>query len=127
MSYFLFPISSQKSLFGITALLCLTELALAVDFLVHIKNSFILPFPFMKEHLDYSAGSGRSTHFQSRRQPKRRPNTRFHQTETCICHGSAHVDSFDLDPSKPQSLTKVEWVSASESFDGNSLDFQFPL
>lgn len=62
----------------------------------------------------HSASSGTSTHFQSRRQPKRGANARFHQTELCICHGSAHSDSFDLDPSKPQLSTKVEWIPASE-------------
>lgn len=62
----------------------------------------------------HSAWSGTSTHFQSRRQPKRGANTRFHQTEPRICHGSAHGDSFDLDPSKPQSSTKVKWIPPSE-------------
>lgn len=62
----------------------------------------------------HSARSGMSTHFQSRRQPKRGANARLHQTEPHICHGSAHGDSFDLDPNKPQSSTKVEWISASE-------------
>lgn len=71
--------------------------------------------PVMKERLTtHSAWSGTSTHFQSRRQPKSGANARFHHTEPCICHDSAHGDSFDLDPSKPQSSTKVQWIPASE-------------
>lgn len=100
---------------GAVATLCLSGLALAVDLPVGIKKGFAPPFPIMKSTLTtHSARSGMSTHFQSRRQPKRGANARFPQTEPHICHGSAHDDSFDLDPSKPQSSTKVEWISTSE-------------
>lgn len=54
-------------------------------------------------------------HLQSRQQAKRGANVRFQQTQQHVCHGSsAHGDAFDLDPSKPQSSTKVEWAWASE-------------
>lgn len=102
-------------LIGAIATLCLSGLALAVDFPEGIEKSFCTSALSWRGTLTiHSAGHGRSTHLQSRRQPKRGANARFQQTEPRICHGSAHGDSFDLDPSKPQPSTKVEWIPAFE-------------
>ena len=60
-------------LIGAVAMLCFARLALAADFPERIHEE-ILPLlcPVMKEHPDpHSTQSGTSTHFQSRRQPKR--------------------------------------------------------
>lgn len=66
-----FPTNSPL-LIGTLAMLCLAKLALAADFPVGIvKSLYPSSAPSWRSTFNHTAWSGTSTHFQSRRQPKR--------------------------------------------------------
>jgi len=101
---------------GGTSMLCLAGLTLAVHFPGWgvVLRSFYTSFaPSWRSTLTYTQHGLARAPASSLDGSLRGANARFHQTEPRICHGSAHGESFDLDPSKPQSSTKVEWIPAS--------------